>query len=363
VASISPEVTSDESCERVPAAAAEHRRRDVRSTEPDELLVRVDLVAVAGRERPRGADRFPDREKDDSAGAREQEREVEEPDRGQARGRDRRFHGPDHVDAVEPQVEHGNRGDPDDDRDQRGGESRPDPAHQEDERERGAAHRERPAVRLRDGEDHRRELLERARPAGLEPEQLGQLADDDRDREPDHEARDDGCREEIGDEPETCQPGKHEDRTDHQREPRGQLEVPPRVAGRERADQRRGHDRHRRAGRHLEVAAGPEHGVREQGGERGDEAELSGDPSERGVAHRDRDHDGPRRQSGDQIEAGGSARVGAPPRREGDVGGEPRSERHGPVASCHPSSFGRHRWEQGAARDPSPASGEPLRAV
>ena len=167
------------------------------------------------------------------------------------------------------------------------------PQH-EDEGQGAGPDREGPRVGVGQVVDQDLDLLDRAVTAAGHAEELRQLADDDRDRQAEDEPGDDGLGEEVGDEAEANDPGRQEDRPDHQREARGQREVAVRVAARERADDRGGHDRHRRARRDLEMAARAEDRVGGEGGERRDQPVLGRHAREGRVGHGHGHHDAPR---------------------------------------------------------------------
>ena len=110
----------------------EQAGRGVRRAEGDELLVRVDLVAVADREGTRGPDRFGEREEDDPERPGQQEHDVANADRRQARQRDAGGDLADDVDALLGQVEQARQDDPHGERDQGTRDARRDAPEGED---------------------------------------------------------------------------------------------------------------------------------------------------------------------------------------------------------------------------------------
>jgi hypothetical protein len=156
--------------------------------------------------------------------------------------------------AVRGKIQEGRGDDAQDEHDERSRDPRqPSPQHGEDD-QRGHAHRERPAVGVRELCHQAGELLERVVPTARDPEQLGQLANDDRDGQPDHESGDHGLGQELGQEPEPQEPGHEQRAADHQGERRHQAGVHlDAAAGHHRRDHDRRHQRDRRARRDLQV--------------------------------------------------------------------------------------------------------------
>ena len=113
-------------------------------------------------------------------------------------------------DAVVGQVEHRRRGDRDDDRDQHAGHLRQPATEREDQRQADQADRDRRADRLarREPVDERVRLVDQSVGVGREAEQLRQLADQDRQRQPVHVADLGRLGEQVGDEPELRDPGE-----------------------------------------------------------------------------------------------------------------------------------------------------------
>jgi hypothetical protein len=98
------------------------------------------------------------------------------------------------------------------------------------------------------------ELIDRvARTAGY-AEQLRQLLDGDKDREPEDEGFDDGARQELGDESEPQKPGDQEPAADEEHGRGGVRQVVVMAAG-DVSDGRGEQDRRRRGARHDDVPA------------------------------------------------------------------------------------------------------------
>ena len=248
-----------------------------------------------------GAHRLADREEDDPCRA-----EGEVGQGGERNPRDRRQRHPrrdlaHHADAVRGEVQGRNRQDPQHEHDQRPGHARRDPAQDQDHGQRHQADRERVGVGVRQLADQLDDLLRQRAAQARHAQDLGQLADDDRDREPSDEARHDGLGEEVRDEPELREPGRDEDHADHQREGGRERQVARRVAPRQADDDRGGHHGHGGAGGHLEVAARPEDRVDGEGREGGHQPQLGRHAGQPRVGEGHRDHHAPRGQGGGEV--------------------------------------------------------------
>ena len=254
-------------------------------------------------------------------------------DRGDGRDRepDRRQPGRDlahDAHALVLQVEHGHRDQPQHQRDQRARDPPRDQAQDEDQRQRHEADRERVRVGVRQLGDELAQLVGDGAAHRRHAEQLGQLPHDDRDREAEDEPGHHRLGEEVGDEAEPRHAGGEQEHADGHGQGRRQHQVQRRIAAGQVDDDRRRHDRHRRAGGDLEVAARAEHGVDRHGRERRRQADLGRDARQPRVGERDRHHHDPRGQRGDQVGAQPGARIGPGPRRDRDI---PRDERSDPV--------------------------------
>lgn len=119
--------------------AAKGPGADVGQTEGDQLLVGVDLIAVADGEGPGAAQGLGVDHHGDAGGARQQAKYVGGADVGQPRRRQAARDGADHGDPMSAQVEGGGGGDAEHEDRQRPRDSRPAP-HAEQQDERDGAH-------------------------------------------------------------------------------------------------------------------------------------------------------------------------------------------------------------------------------
>ena len=173
----------------------------------------------------------------------------------------------------------------------------------DDEDERRRADEEGDPARAAELADEPPELLEEVTLGLLDPEQLRQLADDDREREADDEALQHRLRDEARQEAEPEEPGGEGEEADDQRERDRELDERIRARRSEIAD--RG-GRERRRGRHRprdEVAGAPERGVEDQRAGRRVEADDRRDTGDRRVRERLRHEHRPNGQSGDDVAA------------------------------------------------------------
>src|SRR4029079_12387650 len=108
------------------------------------------------------------------------------------------------------------------DRDQRARDDRQEPPEADQDRQRDQPDRQGPPVGLAEVPDQIPDLLEEVAATALDAEQLGQLARDDRERQADDEALEDGLRDEIGDEPQPQEARDHGDDAGSDRERRRQ---------------------------------------------------------------------------------------------------------------------------------------------
>ena len=135
--------------------AAEQAGAGVGGAERDELLVRVDVVAVADRERARRPDQFGEGQEDDPERSREQEDDVAERDPREARDRDPGRHVTDDGDAQGGKVEQRREHDPDDQRHECARDPRRDPPQDEDADDRADAEGRRVSVEVIEAPDDR----------------------------------------------------------------------------------------------------------------------------------------------------------------------------------------------------------------
>ncbi len=194
-----------------PRAARAHREPreepcgQVGRSDPGELLVAVDLVAPAPGEAARGRDRVTDGDERDPQRGGEQQRDVGRRHGRQRRPREALREHPDHGNPVRREVEHHRQPDRDHDGDEDAGCPRRHPHETQDDAEAQQADAERPGVRLVEALDEGHRFGDEPARVGAEPEQLGQLADEDHDRETRQVAGPDRVREQVGDEAELGQ--------------------------------------------------------------------------------------------------------------------------------------------------------------
>ncbi len=120
-----------------------------------------------------------------------------------------------------------------------------DPRQHEEHDEHSDADRERLPDRLIEVAEELLQLFEERVGVGREPEELRQLADDDRDRQPVHVADLHLARQQVGDEAEPREPGDDLDDPDEEGEHPGELDRPRRAGADDQQRRQRGED-HRR---------------------------------------------------------------------------------------------------------------------
>ena len=200
--------------------ALEEPGGDAGRSDADHLAVPVDLGAGLVGEHGRGRDGVGEGDQGDAERAGEQQGQVRERHRGEGERREPRRQLADEGDATVLEVEHGNGNDREDDRGEDAREDRPEALKDEDQRQARRPDRQRGADRLaaldRLGEGDG--FVDQAVGVHGEPEQLGQLTDEDGEREAVHVPDLGRLREQVGDEAEPEHAGEHGDRTHHQRE-------------------------------------------------------------------------------------------------------------------------------------------------
>lgn len=191
---------------RVDREAAEQPRSGVGCAERDELLVRIDVVAVADRERARRPDRFREGKEDDAERAGHEEHDVPERDAREARSRDAGDHVADDLDPLAREVEDGRHHDPDDECHECAGDPWRKPPEHEDPDHRPDPEGSRVRVEVVKALDDRGQLLRDRAAGGREAEEVRQLPDGDRERETDDEPDHDRGGKELREE---AEPGPH----------------------------------------------------------------------------------------------------------------------------------------------------------
>ena len=230
---------------------------------------------------------------------------------------------PDDRDALAGQVEDRRDGDPADEGDEGARDPRGDAAEDDDQDQGADADDERPDVDGRPVSGQVRQALEDPARRRRDPEERGHLPDDDRDRQADDEAGHHRLGQELRHEAELRDPRGEQEQADHQGEHRAELEVAGVAGDRQRADDRGRHHRDRGARRDLQVPGRAEDRVRGHRGERGDQAGLRRQAGEPRVGHRDRDHDAPADDAGDEVGPQVPAVVGRDPAEDRDVAHQP----------------------------------------
>ena len=287
---------------RLGEAAADHHAAgqaggEVRATERDELAVGVDVPGLVGLRRAQPLRERDQHHADPAAG---QAAGVGEPDVGQA---ERRQAARDRPDRRHIEAEGLDRGDRDHDGDEGTRHAGSDPAQAEDHRERARADEQREGVRLIEVGDEVPRLLEEMARATADPEQLRQLADDDREREADDQPLEHRLADEVGEEAEAQQARDQGGGARDDGEPRrhhGEALVPDGDHVRDRC-RRQGRGRRHRS--HDEDPRAAERGVQQQRAGRGVEADDRRDVRDARVRERLGDEDRPDGESRDQVAA------------------------------------------------------------
>ena len=294
--------------------ALEEPGGDAGRSDAHHLAVPVDLGAGLVGEHGRRGDGVGQGDQGDAERAGEQQGQVPERHRGEGERREARRQLADEGDAAVLEVEHGHGDDREDDRGEDAREDRPQALEDDDQHQAHQPDRERGADRLptldRLGEGDG--FVDQAVGVHGEPEQLGQLTDEDGEREAVHVTDLGRLREQVGDEAEPEHAGQHGDRTHHQREGGavrdGRLRASVRC--RERDDGRRDHRAEGRVRAEHEDPGRPEQGIADQ---REDGRVETGDgrqPGQLGVRHPLRDQQGRDHETGDQVLAEEGRSVG-----------------------------------------------------
>ncbi len=303
--------------------ALEEAGGDVRRTDPDHLLVAAHPLAAAGGERRRRRHRVGEGDDRDGHGTEE---ELGQVGPGHRRDGERREALRQHADGLDTRVLQVEQVDGE------RGEHAPRPAPP------GTFGSSRCSSRMptRDAtpmtaavgltspsatpETKRLRLVDQAVGVDREPEQLGQLADHDGERQAVHVADLGRLGQQVGDEAEVRQPGHGHDQADEQGQHRRQCDGLGRVAARERqgGDGRRDHRPERRVRAEHEDARRPEDRVAEQAEDRGVETGDRRQPGQLGVRHPLRHEQGREHQAGDDVLGQPAALVGAEQAETGD---------------------------------------------
>ena len=171
---------------------------------------------------------------------------------------------PEDVHAVGLQAERPDGHDGDDHPDERTGHSPADALAGDHDGEHGEREPQRPHVRVAELAHQALHPAGRRRAAAREPQDGGELADEDLDGDAGQDARDDGSRDEVGDPSEPQQAHGDEDDADDEGEERDEVQV---LGGAHRGNRRDPAGEHRgdgRVGTHGEVTARTEQGDHER---------------------------------------------------------------------------------------------------
>ena len=210
-------------------------------------------------------------------------------DAGNGEGRKPLRQRADELHAVLVELEHPSGNDRQDDCHENARDLREDSLEHEDESNADDADRERCAHRLAvpDPVDEASRLGDEAVRIDREPEQLRQLAHENREGEAVHVADHRRLRQQVRDESELEDPAEHRDRPDEQREHRGERDGPLRIAVRpdERQDRRRDHRPEGRVGAEHEDARRAEDGIPRQAEDRRVQAGDRRQAGELGIRH------------------------------------------------------------------------------
>jgi hypothetical protein len=249
--------------------AARQARSEIRGTHPEQLAVGVDLVVVAGSVGLGRSKAFCKADQDDAGGAAGELEVLLGTDVGQPQRRQAAVDVPDDRDAVRLQIEGVDSAHAERDRHQRTRDDWQETPQSHDDREGDEADDERTYVGVAKVPHKVPELLEEVAAALLDAEQLGKLAHDDREREPDDEPLEHRLRDEVGDEAQPQQAGDHGDDARRDRERRRQRDELARAGGRELGHGGGGERGRRGHGTGDQVPRAAEGGVQDQRARRG----------------------------------------------------------------------------------------------
>jgi hypothetical protein len=171
------------------------------------------------------------------------------------------------------------------------GDPRPPPAHAEDDDDAGQPDGQRGTVRPapRQALDEVADLGQQPAAVDGEPEQLGELPDDDRHRDSVQVAELHRPRQQLGHEPQAREAGDQDHHPGEDRQHAGQGDGPLRVPAGQRQDDRRDHRRQRGVGAEHHHPGRPEDRVRHQRHDGGVQPGDRGEPGRLRVAHAHRD--------------------------------------------------------------------------
>jgi hypothetical protein len=212
-----------------------------------------------------------------------------------------------------------------------GRELRQPPLQHQDQHDPGDPDRSRGGDRIAVGQalDEPGQLAGEAVGVDLEPEQLGQLADQDGQRQAVHVADHRRLGDQVGDEPEPGHRPQHQDAAGHEREHRRQRDGARRVAAGagQRQDRRGDHRPERGVRAQHQDPRRAEHRVAEQAQDGGVQAGDRRQPRQLGVRHALRHEQGAEHDPGHDV-------LGQPLPPEGDQPAQQSEHRHLHFGSC-----------------------------
>ena len=179
---------------------------EVGAAESDQFAVGVDALVLARAVGLGRCESLRERDEHHADAARGQSADVRQPDVGHAQRWQPAADRPDdgHIEA-----EHLHRANPSGDGHQRAGDAGGEPAQANDHRQRQRSHEQCERLRVAQVGDQVPGLLEEVARSPVQPEQLGQLTDEDREREADDEALEHRLADEVGQEPQAQEARNH----------------------------------------------------------------------------------------------------------------------------------------------------------
>jgi hypothetical protein len=231
--------------------------REVGEAERQQLLVGVDAIALARRDRPRGEHVVAVADERDAGRHREQARQVAEGDVGQSGHREPGGDRPDHEDPVFVEREDGHDHRRADHAEQHGRQRRRDALEEEHEHQRRSGQGEGPPLQVGQPGHQVADPGEERVGGDGDPREAGELAAQQREPDSGDVADEHRLGEHRREEAEPGDRTQDADAGDHEREGSHEGDVAAGVAGCDRADTGGRQDRRARLGTDAEVATGP----------------------------------------------------------------------------------------------------------
>ena len=313
---------------------------EIGSAQRNQLLVRIDLVAVAPGEALGGQDAPGEADQQDAGSLAEQAAVGRGIEPGPGWRRQSGRHRAGHLHSGRLEVECRHRGDAGHDDRQRGRDVGSGAAQGEQARQQGQPEQCGRQVGLAQSLNELEQLWQHLVRLARIAQQLGQLADDDDDGDPVEVAGQDRLREEAREEAEAAEPGHDVERARDQRQHRQEREVPRGVALRQRGEARRDHDAGGGVGAEDQLARGAEQRIGHQREDRGVDADRSRHAGELRVGDPDRQADRRDRQA--------RRHVLGQPRRDRSGAARPAPAPSAPVRCAR----SRREWLPGSRRRP-----------